>query len=240
MQARFPLLCLCLLALLSAPAATRAAPETYGLTSGTLQIQANRASDNALVIDETVTLRSTSFVVFDPTGVPSTFGTGTLDAFLLDADPDQGLFSPLVPWGPFGSFVIDSLVIEPGLGYLPILGFMTVPGTWTSQAGPVDITPVFNGDALAPLSAFDLSGTLELVPGTELLLDGLVQATLDGTPYGEPGNDLTFTFNITLSADSAVEPASPPVPAIGLLGLSAVFVALALGGAAGLRGRRHR
>ena len=72
-----------------------------------------------------------------------------------------------------------------------------------------------------------MSGTVTFSGGTiQLELGSIVMGTVDGTPFGEAGNDLNLTANITLFADSTVVPTPEPstslLVGLGLIGMTAV------------------
>jgi len=225
--------------LVSIPAA--AAPVTYGLTTGTITVQANQTSDNALIFNQTVTLSTDSFVTWDEFGVPATGFGGTLDDFLLRIDPGQGPFSlePGETYGPFDEITLESASIAPdfGAGYQTNLTFPSGPSflmdagqisvdafysashsvTGASTPGPVaaDITGVNNINGTITLSALSI----------QIALDSIVMGTVDGTPFGEAGNDLVLTANINFFGDANVVPTPEPSTALlvslGLVGLAA-------------------
>jgi hypothetical protein len=69
------------------------------------------------------------------------------------------------------------------------------------------------------------SGTVTFSAGTiQLELGSVVMGTVDGTPFGEAGNDLLLTANITLFADANVIPTpEPSTAALLLIGLGLAF-----------------
>ena len=71
-----------------------------------------------------------------------------------------------------------------------------------------------------------MSATLSFGAGTiQLSAFGIVMGTVDGTPFGEAGNDLEITANITFFGDSNVVPTPEPstglMVGLGLVGLAA-------------------
>ena len=77
----------------------------------------------------------------------------------------------------------------------------------------------------------NMGGTVTFSAGTiQLEISGLVMGSLDGTPFGEAGNDLNLTANIVLFGDSNVVPTPEPSTAL-LVGLGLVGMAV--------RRRRH-
>lgn len=210
-----------------------AVPVTYGWTAGTITVQATQTSDNALVFDETLNLSSDSFLEWDAAGVPG-FGTGTLDDFLLRVVPGQGPFSTLLAYGPYDQITIVSADITPdfGAGYSTIFSF-----GGSIQVGDIAIDALYDASASGgfpppsgPTPANILpdptmSATLNFGAGDiTLSAFGIAMGTVDGTPFGEAGNDLELTANITFFGDSNTVPTPEPSTALlmglGLTGLA--------------------
>ena len=223
--------------MISVPAS--ATPVTYGYTAGSFTVQARQSSDNALVFDETIAMSSDSFLVFDAAGVPQIGGPGSIDDFLLRSVPNQGAFSTIQPYGPFDQITIDMADIIPdlGAGYDTLLYFPSGGSTFQFQAGAVDIdawysatnstTSATSGSTQADIiNVTNMSGTATFSAGTiQLEIAGIVMGKLDGSAFGETGNDLNLTANIVLFADSNVVPTPEPSTALlvslGLLGMAA-------------------
>ena len=218
-----------------------AAPVTYGYTAGSITVQARQSTDNALVFDETLALSTDSFLVWDATGVPGFGGPGTVDNILLRAQPGQGPFSTLIPYGPFDEITIESARIFPDLvaGYSTLFTFPAGGSTFSIQFGAVDIEAFYSasnsvtGASTPSPTEADItgitnpSGTVTFSAGViQLELGSIVMGTIDGTPFGEAGNDLNLTANITLFADSTVVPTPEPstslLVGLGLIGMTAV------------------
>jgi hypothetical protein len=219
-----------------------AVPVVYGYTAGSITVQARQSSDNALVFDETLALGTDSFITWDAAGTPGFGGPGTVDDILLRVQPGQGPFATLIPYGPFDQITIVSAEILPDLspggpGFSTLFTFPSGPSTVSVQFGAVEIDAFYDasdsggGGSSGPTAATitgitNPSGTVTFSAGTiQLELGSIVMGTVDGTPFGEAGNDLNLTANITLFADSNVtptpEPATAMLLALGLVGMSA-------------------
>ena len=227
-------------AVLSIAISASAAPIVYGYTAGSITVQARQSSDNALVFDETLALATSSFLTWDATGTPGFGGPGTVEDFLLEVEPNQGPFFTLIPYGPFDEITIDSGVIQPDLlaGFSTLFTFPAGGSTFSVQFGAVEIDAFYTASnsvsgATSPSTAADItgvtnpSGTVTFSAGTiQLELTSIVMGTVDGTPFGEAGNDLNLTANITLFADANViptpEPATVMLMGFGMVGLYAV------------------
>lgn len=224
--------------LFALPAA--AVPVTYGASGvSTITVQARQSSDNALVFDETLLLSTNSFVVWDAAGVPGFGGPGTMDDLLLDLVPNQGAFETLIPYGPFDMITIESATISPDLtaGYGTIFTFPAGGTTSSIQVGSVDIDALYSASnsvsgATSGSTPADItgvtnpSGTVTFLAGTiQVEFSGIVMGTVDGTPFGEAGNDLLLTANIAFFGDANVTPTPEPstglLVALGLAGLGA-------------------
>lgn len=224
--------------LLALPA--QSAPVTYGMTTGTITVQANQTSDNALIFNQTVTLSSDSFITWDQFGVPATGFGGTLDDFLLRIDPMQGpfLLEAGQTYGPFDEITIESADIAPDLvaGYQTNLTFPSGP-SFLFDAGGVDVDAFYSashsvtgastpGPVAADITGVNnINGTVTFTAGTiQVVMDSIVMGTVDGTPFGEAGNDLALTANINFFGDSNVVPTPEPSTALlvtlGLIGLA--------------------
>jgi hypothetical protein len=171
--------------------------------------------------------------------VPGFGGPGTIPDFLLRVDPNQGPFATLLPYGPFDQIMIVSGDIIPDLvaGYSTLLTFPAGGETFQFQAGAVDIDALYDashsvsGATSGPTAAditgvTNMSGTVTFSAGTiQLEVSGIVMGTVDGTPFGEAGNDLKLTANIVLFGDANVvptpEPSTATLMALGLFGLGA-------------------
>ncbi len=224
-----------LLLVLAMPAG--AAPVTYGFTAGNITVQARQTSDNALVFDETLAMNTDSFVVWDAAGTPGFGGPGTIDDLLLRTTLGQGPFATLIPYGPFDQVTVLSADIRPdlGAGFSTLLAFPAGGSTFSVQFGALEIDAFYDasnsgGGPTSGPTAADITGvtngtgTVTFSGGTiQLELTSLVMGTLDGTPFGEAGNDLKLTANIVLFADAGVTPTPEPTTALlmalGLLGL---------------------
>ena len=90
-------------------------PVTYGFESGFVSVQAVRSDDQSLVFSETLPIDG-STVVWDSSGVPTGFGIGTLDDFLITV-PTAGPFSLLQPYGSHDQVTVESVTISPAPGY---------------------------------------------------------------------------------------------------------------------------
>jgi len=219
---------------LAAPAL--AVPVTYGATGGFIQVVATQGLDNAIVFDQTLDLSTDSFLTYDAAGVPTTFGSGTIDDFLLRTIPNQGGFATEIPYGPYDTVEVVMADIFPDLvaGYATLINF---GGSFQSSSVAIDATynashssgtPPPSGPTAADIASITpLSGNLTFGPGAStvnLSTLQLIMGTIDGTPFGEAGNDLTLTANITLFASSSVTPTPEPGTAItvglGLLGIA--------------------
>ena len=215
-----------------------ASPVTYGFTAGSITVQARQSSDNALVFDETLSMSSDSFIVWDAAGVPGIGGPGTIDDVLLRTTSGQGPFSTLIPYGPFNEITVLSADITPdlGAGFSTLFAFPAGGSTFSVQFGSVQIdafydasiggVPGSNSGSTAAIitGVTNPSGTVTFSAGAiQLELGSIVMGTIDGTPFGEAGNDLNLTANITLFADANViptpEPSTALMMALGLLGL---------------------
>lgn len=218
-----------------------AAPVVYGITTGTITIQANQTSDDALIFNQTVTLSTDSYVTWDQFGVPQTGFGGAMTDFLLRINPMQGPF-PLEAgqmYGPFDEITLESADIAPdtGAGFATLLAFPSGSAvifdvgqiaidafysasnsiTGASTPGPVqaDIQGVNNMNGTVTLNA----------GGIQVVMDSIVMGTVDGAPFGELGNDLVLTANVNFFGDSNVVPTPEPTTALlvglGLVGLAA-------------------
>lgn len=200
-----------------------AAPITYGWTSGSIHVQARQSSDNALIVDETLQLGANSFINWDPTGTPTVFGVGTITDFLISLAPNQGLFDTLAPWGPWDQFNVETGDIFNGPSFQTTLSFggsvntlgIEIDATYSAfdsgggfGSGPGQPANVQGVDAFNTTMTFG-AGTVQLS------VAGVVMGYVDGTPFGEAGNDLILTANIAFFGDSNVVPA--PEPSTGLL-----------------------
>lgn len=230
-------------------ATASAAPVTYGLTNGTITVQANRSTDQELVFNQTINLSVASFVDWDAAGIPASGFGGTMDDFLIaiDGPATPHALEPGISYGPFDTITIESGVIAPdhGAGYDTLLAFPNGPGSFLFQAGGIDITAFYSAShsvTLAqtpgPVEAViedvnNMNGTVTFTGGIiQVVMDSVVMGTVDGTPFGEAGNDLVITANINFFGDSNVVPA--PEPSTGLL------VAMGIAGlAASKRGTRR-
>ena len=217
-----------------------AVPIIYGYTAGSITVQARQSTDNALVFDETLALSSDSFLVWDSFGTPGFGVPGTIDDLLLRAAPNQGPFSTLTQYGPFDQITIVSADIVPDLatGFTTLFTFPSGVSTFSTQFGAVDINAFYaasnsvSGISTPATEAYiagitNPSGTITFNAGTiQLELGSIVMGTVDGTPFGEAGNDLNLTANITLFANSNVVPTPEPstalLVALGLLGLGLI------------------
>jgi hypothetical protein len=229
------LLLLAAVLLLAAPAF--AAPVNYNLDTGNIQVQAFNSVTNALVFDETLTLSTNSFLVFDPTGVPTVFGLGTLDDFSFEIDPNQGPYTLSDPFGPYENITIESASIAPGAGYANLITTSFVaPNIYDIQAGPLGFSAFFGAtddDLIAPplsgapanlIPNANLTGSITLLGPSQIQVSSntFTMATVDGDPFGETA-DLRLDVNIFFAgSEGAVipEPGTGGLTALGLAGLA--------------------
>ena len=201
-------------------------------------VQARQTSDDALIFDETLTMSTDSFVIWDPAGVPTTFGTGTMDDFLLRTVPNQGPFNTLQDYGPYNMITVNQGDILPLAGsYSTLVSFPSGPDTFSITAGAIDIDALYSashssgfpppaGPTPADITGVsNMTGTVIFGAGTiQVELTGVVIGTIDGTPFGEAGNDLDLTANITFFGNSTVVPTPEPstalMMALGLIGMT--------------------
>lgn len=208
-----------------------AIPTTYGFQIGSgsnIVIQAHQAIGNQLVFNETLTLSTDSFVTWDSAGIPDAGFGGTLEDFLLRVDPGQGPFSTVIPYGPFDSITVETGSIAPAaVGYTTLFTF-PLGGGHQFQAGPIEVNASYSatgpggattgGPVPAPITGVNnLAGTINFPgPGEiNIVLDGIAMGTVDGTPFGQAGNDLTLTATINFFGNSEVTPT--PEPSTGLM-----------------------
>lgn len=218
-----------------------AVPVTYGLTIGTITIQANQTSDNALIFNQTLSLSTNSFVVWDQFGVPAAGVGGTMEDFLLDV-VSTGSPHPLESgqtYGPFDLITIESGVIQPDFlaGFSTLLTFPS-GSSFLTQVGAIGIEAFYSasnsttGDSTpGPVEADiatpnNMNGTITFTGGSiQVVMDSIVMGTVDGTPFGEAGNDLILTANINFFGASNVvptpEPSTAMLLALGLFGMAA-------------------
>jgi hypothetical protein len=228
------------LLLTSVPAS--AAPVTYGLSLGSVTMQARlQTPGNALVFDETMPLGTDSFITWD-SAVVAAGGGGTLDNLLHSVVPVQGPFTPLVEWGSFDTLTFDSLELFPAAGYGMVFSFPLPAPSFQIIAEPVDLnifyTETTSGSSgpsmdlgIVLLPPPRVSSTITFSDGDQkVVMNSIVLGTLDGTPFGEVGNDLDFEFSFSFFGDSNVVPTPEPS--------TAVLLATGLAGVAARR--RHR
>ncbi len=200
-----------------------AAPITYGWTSGTITVQGRQFSDNPLIVDETLQLGANSFLNWDPTGTPTGFGVGTITDFLMSLSPNQGLFMTLQDWGPWDQFNVETGDIFNGPLFETVVSFggsvsttgIVIDATYSAfdSGGGFGSGP---GQAANVEDVNEFNSTLTFGAGTvQLSVAGVVMGRVDGTPFGEAGNDLILTANIAFFGDSSVTPV--PEPSTGLL-----------------------
>lgn len=218
-----------------------AVPITYGLTTGTITIQANQSSDQALIFNQTLDLNTNSFVTWDASGVPASGFGGTMDDFRLDIAP-SGSAHPLEAgqtYGPFDMVTVLSGIITPDVlaGYTTLLTFPNGPGSFLYQVGAIDIEAFYSAShsvtgatTPGPVEADimpdpnNMNGTITFNAGIiQVVMDSVVMGTVDGTPFGEAGNDLILTANVNFFGDSGVvptpEPSTAVLVALGLVGM---------------------
>jgi hypothetical protein len=229
------LLLLTAVLLLTAPAF--AAPVNYNLDTGNIQVQAFNTVTNALVFDETLTLSVNSFMVFDPTGSPTVFGTGTLDDFNFEIDPNQGPYTLSDPFGPYELITIESASITPGVGYQNLITTSFVaPNIFDIQAGPLGFSAFFGAtdtDGIAPtltgqsanlIPNANLTGAVTLLGLNQIQVSSntFTMAIVDGDPFGETA-DLRLDVNIFFAGSEGPvipEPGTGSLMALGLAGLA--------------------
>ena len=232
---RIKLSLLAALLLLATPA--YAVPVNYNLDTGNIQVQAFNTLTDALVFDETLTLSTDSFLVFDPVGTPTIFGLGTLDDFSFEIDPNQGPFTLGDPFGPYEQVTIEMASIEPGSGYANLITTSLFdPDIFDIQAGPLafdarfgavdldGIAPTLTGEIPDLVPNSNLTGSVTLVgPGqVQVSSNTFTMATLDGAPFGETA-DLRLDVNIFFAGSQGPvipEPATGSLMALGLIGIA--------------------
>ena len=216
-------------------------PITYGLDTvgggSNIQIQAFNSLTTELVFDQTLTLAVGSFVTWDSAGVPTGFGSGTLDDFSLVVTPNQGPYPLVNPFGPFNMVTIESASIAPdfGAGYATVVSVPLGGDVYSVTAGDILIDALYgasnSGGSPPPVSGVpaditgvtDLSGQISLLSGgVQLSLTGLNMGTVSGAPFGETA-DLELTANITFFGDDSApvpEPGTASLLAFGLAGMA--------------------
>lgn len=211
-----------LLFFLAGPAS--AIPVTYGFESGFISVQAVRSDDNSLVFDQTLPISGTT-VVWDSAGIPTGFGFGTLDDFMITV-PTAGPYTLVQNFGLHDTVVVESVLITPALGYSTLASIPLGGNQYSVTSGAIDVvayysawdstgaaTPVF--DVGAPIvGTNNLVGTVELVTGgLEIHVNNALMGTLPGAPFGESAN-LEITGDITWVGSLA---AAVPEPSTGVL-----------------------
>jgi hypothetical protein len=149
-----------LAALLGAPA-VQAVPITYFFDSGSIDVTASTGTTG--LGGGTVALDGTS-VEFDATGI-------TLDDFEFTAT-SQGPIMLSISYAGYDTITLDTLLIEPDIGYTTLFGFGSNP--YTVTVGPLSV-----------------SGTATITDSGAILPD------IIGTPFGFPTPSLTATITIS-------------------------------------------
>lgn len=210
------------------------APVTYGFESGFINVQAVRSDDQSLVFSETLPVNG-STVVWDSTGIPTGFGIGTLDDFLITV-PAAGPFSLIQAYGSHDLVTVESVTISPSVGY-GTLASIPLSGTqYSVTSGGIDVAAYYSATdsqgIAAPVNNVQavIVGTNNFVGTVDLLTGGLIihvnnalMGTLPGAPFGETA-DLNITGDITWVGSVA---AAVPEPSTGLLlGLGCAILAV--------------
>jgi hypothetical protein len=200
------------------------APVSYGFESGFVNVQAVRSDDNSLVFDETLPISGTT-VVWDANGLPTGFGSGTLDDLEIII-PASGPYSLLQNYGAHDSVTVESVTISPGALYSTLVSLPIGPAQYSVTAGPLDVVAYYSAtdstgvnapvlNVLAPIAGTNtLVGTVSLpTGGLEIHINNALMGTLPGAAFGEIA-DLHITGDITWVGSVA---AAIPEPSTGVL-----------------------
>ena len=213
----------------------------YGFENGQVVVTARRSSDGSVVFSELLNLGETSvgssYVLWDPDGVPTGFGQGSIDDLFMEVTPSQGPFSLVAPYGPFDTVQVEYVSIAAGPGFATTVSVPQGGGSFNPvSAGVLDVNAFYGAShssgvpppvtgVRADIVGFNALTGFVTTTGQDLQIHivGALMGTLDGTPFGEI-DDLEITGDITWLGSQG---AFVPEPTTGsLLGLGLVGMAL--------------
>ena len=194
-----------LVLLLWAAPAVRAVPIVYDVNGGYVDIAVRLGG---------VTIGSTNGVALIGDSITVDAAALTLDAIRLDIAPTTITLSE--HFGGYDQIVVESALIEGDIGFstitaigIPTLftavaGSLTVTGSW-GASDSLGVSPTVSGN-LITFPVVSVIAVVNANPAVEL--DSVTINSIDGTPFGHPGEHLTIVATYVVET---------PEPTTGLL-----------------------
>ena len=168
--------------------------------------------------------------------IGSTTTAITGDSITIDADPSvltidairleiaATTISLSQPFGGYDEITVESAVLEGAVGFHTSIS-SGVPSLFTAVAGPLTVTgswgatdsTLINPDTSGNLITYDVLSLIAIVNNTPLVeMDSVTINSIDGTPYGHPGEHLTIVANYVVTGNLGGG-GGLPEPGTGLL-----------------------
>ena len=160
----------------------------------------------------------------------------TGDSITIDADPSvltidairleiaATTISLSQAFGGYDEITVESAVLEGNVDFATSSS-MGVPSLFTAAAGPLTVTgswgatdsTLVNPDTSGNLITYDVLSLIAIVNSTPLVeMDSVTINSIDGTPYGHPGEHLTIVANYVVTGNLGGG-GGLPEPGTGLL-----------------------